>query len=105
MTIQTEDSYLSGISKIKSMMINRQDITETKGGGWFSKPQTVVTGEEYVFKMDYVREDNSEWTFKCTYATYAGAKICYDRIVKQVIAQDPDREVIDRAFEQAFLKE
>ncbi len=105
MTIQTEDSYLPDIKKVKSLIINRDHKKELRGGGWFSKPTEVVVGTDFVVTMDYVKNDDTEWTFTCTCTTYAAAQNVYNAIKKQIIVQDPDKDLVEKAFEEAFLKD
>lgn len=105
MTIQTDDCYLPNILKVKSLMIKKNDKKEMRGGGWFSKPTEVVVGQEFVVTMDYVKDDNTEWCFTSTCSRYDVAQDVYKAIKKQIMIQDPDKELVERAFEEAFLKD
>jgi len=76
-----------------------------RGGGWFSKPQEVVVGQEYIVTMDYLKEDNGQWCFTSTCSNYDTAHKVYQALKTQIMMQDPDRDLVEKAFEEAFLKD
>jgi RNA binding exosome subunit len=87
MTILTDKMYLSDVKKVVSIVCGYDESDKTM---------------PYNLKMDYVRENNSSYVFTMRANNNKTINDIFKNLVEQIRAQD--RDMVDKAFEDAILK-